>query len=179
MKDGIQDESRRPRVRYFFIFSILLFVYIGILTGVAWPYAKANFLKFRLKEHYELFKMEEAGIMSEPLTLVFYSPTGPVKVERSVRTHDEDYLHLILEALLKGPDENALRLGYVSYIPEGTRLIGASEINGIVFADFSSEIEKSPYLSAALEEIKETLTQTGKYYEVHILSSGKEIQDLI
>lgn len=179
MEETLDDGSKKPRVRYSFVFSLMLLVYTAILVAVAFPYAKENFQRFNLKEHYELFLSEREGIKSDPLPLVFYSSNGPVKVSKEIVMHGEDELHLILEALLLGPNSTELGLGYVSYIPEDTKLIGASEINGIVFADFSEEIKDSSYLSAALNQIKETLISTGKYWDVHVLSEGEEIEDLV
>lgn len=87
--------------------------------------------------------------------------------------------HDIVEALIAGAPEEALRDGAVSLISPDTRLIGLSYGNGILYVDLSSEFLESPSLDenyTAADELRDSLLQDD-IEKVVILVEG-EVQNL-
>lgn len=86
-----------------------------------------------------------------------------------------------LQEMLKGPTAVEQATGLSSAIPEGTRLLGVRISGGIVYADFSGEIESgggSASMLGRFWQIVYTATQPAGAPRVRILIDGQERQAL-
>ncbi|QTQ10905.1 GerMN domain-containing protein [Treponema parvum] len=83
-----------------------------------------------------------------------------------------------LEALLSGPSVQERNANYMSLIPAGTRLLGASVKNGIAFLNFSEEFEYNPYgvegYLGQLMQIVYTATSFSTVDSVQFLIEGQK-----
>ncbi|HEV8354515.1 MAG TPA: GerMN domain-containing protein [bacterium] len=82
-----------------------------------------------------------------------------------------------LQALLDGPTTVERARGLGTEIPEGTRLLGLRIAGGIVYADFSADVESgggSASMLGRLWQIVYTATQDSLAPRVRILIAGQE-----
>lgn len=82
-----------------------------------------------------------------------------------------------LQELLKGPTRAEQASGLSTAIPEGTRLLGLRVAGGVVYADFSAEVESgggSASMLGRLWQIVYTATQDPAAPRVRILIDGEE-----
>ena len=91
----------------------------------------------------------------------------PAEVESKIGFTDKE--HLRIEALLNGIDEENLSKGLVSYIKDGTRLIGLSIKNGIAYVVLSDEFLESKDIGKAKHQIEETLRMENPDLRVAII----------
>lgn len=92
--------------------------------------------------------------------------------------------HEIVEALLRGPTYEAFSEGAISLIPTGTRLIGLTVSNGIVFIDLSREfLMETPWEKDShdlkIGQVRENLLSDPEIRDIVLLVEGKPIRDLI
>ena len=71
--------------------------------------------------------------------------------------------------------EEELRNGLVSYIPEGTKLLGVSEEAGYIFIDLSKEMAGAD--RRAFEEMKRTLALIEDPVDISFMIEGKLINE--
>ncbi len=85
--------------------------------------------------------------MDQHLFFIQISEDGTVMRKESVRSIDKTIAPLTaaMKALLSGPSQNESDRGYISLIPAGTRLLGASVSNGIATINFSEEFRFNRY----------------------------------
>jgi hypothetical protein len=87
------------------------------------------------------------------------------EIERVVTSSILDNLGVILiEELLRGPDEKETERGYFSYIEPETSLISFEILNGTAYLEFSIGFDQQ--LDIAKEQIKKTLSQISEIKEV-------------
>lgn len=82
-----------------------------------------------------------------------------------------------LEELVKGPTTVERASGFTTAIPAGTRLLGLRIAGGVVYADFSADIESgggSASMLGRLWQIVYTATQDPASPRVRILINGQE-----
>lgn len=87
----------------------------------------------------------------------------------------------VMEALLEGPAETEVELGFVSTIPEGTQLLGLVIENGTATVDLSSEFEAgggSLSMMARVTEVVYTLTQFPDVEDVQFWLDGEPVEFL-
>lgn len=88
----------------------------------------------------------------------------------------ETVIQPTLESLLEGPTAEELEQGYLSNIPEGTRLLSLKFENGIAKANFSSELNQVSGSCTVLgirAQIEETLKQFQTVNAVEIAIEGQ------
>jgi spore germination protein GerM len=81
-----------------------------------------------------------------------------------------------LESLLEGPTAEELEQGYLTNIPQGTRLLSLEFKNGVAKANFSSELNQVAGSCAVLgirSQIEQTLTQFRTVDTVEIMVEGE------
>ena len=162
----------RGHIRYTLIEIVLILLFAS--AAVAAVFFRGSFTAeyLQLERHRALYEEEKNATSSFYVCL--HSSEGPVMTERSIpRPLISDDLHLAVEALLLDESSSEIAEGLISYIPEGTRLSGISEMDGDVFADFSSELEGAP--EEAFEEIILTLRENTGNENVRIMISGQLI----
>lgn len=84
-----------------------------------------------------------------------------------------------LQELLKGPTTVERASGLTTAIPEGTRLLGLRVESGVVYADFSADLESgggSASMLGRLWQIVYTATQDPPAPRVRILINGQQRQ---
>lgn len=83
--------------------------------------------------------------------------------------------HDTFEALLHGPELEALKQGAVSYIHPDTKLRGITLSNRILYVDVSKEYLLSSDLKRALAQFKETALGFPRIKDVVVLVEGEPI----
>ena len=169
------DNNKHSRIRYTLIFAILVAIYAIALGVIAYPYAKVNAENADLAKHMRLYREAKSIPASNPMPVCLYSINGPVIVERSIETFGRDSLHSALEAMLLPLSDEEIERGLVSYIPKKTELIGVTDRNGYIFAEFSNELMFSSSLDRAIDQIERTIKETIDPQGITIISDGLEI----
>jgi spore germination protein GerM len=95
-----------------------------------------------------------------------------------VKESGPDANHQTLERLFAGPDHTALAQGAVTFIPDGTRLIGLTITRATAYADVSGTILKetiwtSTVPDGALTQLETTLLAMEGVEHCLILVDGK------
>jgi len=149
-----------------FILYVLLFLLIVMVGG--------------------LFCLKSGWLFSKKLYVYFLSPNekGEIKLVPFQRKDTgfqtlESKLKWVIENLIIGPEEKEKAEGFFSGIPEETKLLNCEIKNGIVYLDFSSEIEKgggTEIMRARLAQIVFTATQFPEVKKVRFLINGKMIK---
>lgn len=156
MKKKKEKKENGSHIRYSVVLSLLLLLFLTITLSFSIPALKNNLDKanFTLKRRAYLneIKVKE----DKTYTVYLYSITGIESTKRETKEEKTKY-HSALEALLKEISIDELKSGYITYIPKKTKLIGVSYINGVLFASFSLDLERSENLEKASLQIKETL----------------------
>lgn len=96
-----------------------------------------------------------------------------------VGTPPEAAVRAALQELLNGPTDVERATGLSTAVPEGTRLLGVRITGGVVYADFSGEIESgggSASMLGRLWQVVYTATQDPRTPRVRILINGQERQ---
>lgn len=89
-----------------------------------------------------------------------------------------DAAHDTLENLLGGPNVANVQLGAASFIAPGTRLIGCTLSNRILFVDLSKEFLDSLDLDKAVRQVEETMCAFESIDQVSILVEGTPLSEL-
>ncbi len=98
-----------------------------------------------------------------------------VYINTKVEKGGSSEYHDVLEGLLSGPGEDALKEGNVSLIAEKTKLEGFAYSTDICFVCLSSEFLESPNLEIAKKQIVETIKNLNpSLNEVVIIINGQE-----
>lgn len=166
------DTKQHSRIRYTLIFAILVIVYTITLAIVAIPYARINIEDANLKNHIAIYKELLERDEKSKASIVLFGIDGPVEVEREIETQGRDSLHIALEAILLPLSDDELGKGLISYIPKKTKLIGVTESNGFVFAEFSNNLMFSSDLDKAIDQIESTIKANSRTQGISIISDG-------
>lgn len=132
-----------------------------------------------IKTHVEA-KASGSGDSGRSMAIVFPIPkaeTGAYDfASYPVTSQGKLFHHEVVEHLLSGPPEAALRDGAITFIPAGTRLIGLTVSNQIAFVDLSEAfVEPSawdPDLNLRVSQLKRTLMQEQSIRDVVVLVEG-------
>ncbi len=151
--------------------KIILFFLLFILVGLI------GFLEFiRIEKR---LKGENSGF-------VYFLKTGTenaylFKVERSIpwKGNLEKKVNILINYLLEGPTDEEKESGISTSIPEGVKLLGVKIRDGVVYLDFSEEIEEgggTSLMETRLAQIVYTATQFPPADKVRLLINGKKIK---
>ena len=165
------DEGKESRIRYRVIFSVLLIILIVLVSVLGYYRIPLIIEKFSLMEHIALYMKGEDEGLSITLPRILYSASGPVKDNVQIPVLNRDTLHLAAEAALLQPDDEDLANGLVSFIPEGTSLIGISEKGGYIYIDLSEEMKDAG--KRAYEEIERTIALSYPFNAIRFMIGGK------
>lgn len=158
--------------RYILVMYIILFVLTILSAFILIPNVKENFTKYRIKEHYILWRNKKENKGSNFYTIVLFNNGDGVEVERRVSDSSSPLLSII-EATLTTPTKNEEERGLVSYIPKGTKLVGASYDDGLLYIELSEEFLSSTNLTLAISQIKKTLSLYYRVEHLTIISSDR------
>lgn len=127
---------------------------------------------------------ESVPQMTQHLCFVVISGDGSVlrkEIERSIPKTITP-LTAAINALLAGPDIDELEKGYMTLIPEGTQLLGASVKDGVANINFSSAFRFNKYgvegYYGQLAQIVYTATAFSNINSVQFLIEGEKIDYL-
>lgn len=148
--------------------TIALVVVLLAVLGILWWTSRPQTAPV---EVYFIRSLTTADTL-EPVTRTVALPRLPgVGVPRTAA------VRAALQELLAGPTPVEQATGLSSEIPEGTRLLSVRITGGIVYADFSAEIESgggSASMLGRLWQIVYTATQPAGAPRVRILINGQE-----
>lgn len=132
----------------------------------------------------EVEKKTEVARMNLKLFFIEIGSDGSVnrkEFTRSMKKSDSPLVDAI-NALITGPNAEEGKNGCRSFIPEGTRLTGASVKNGIATLNFSEEFEFNQFgvegTLAQLQQVVFTATAFPTVNSVQILIEGERIEYL-
>lgn len=171
MQASANNKQHSP-IRYTLIFALLVIAYTILLTIVAIPYVRINIENEDLSRHIAIYKEMLEKDDSTNAKAILFGIDGPVMVERSINEQGRDRLHIALEAMLLPLSEDEIEKGLVSYIPRKTKLLGVTESNGYVFAEFSNNLMFSSDLDKAIEQIEATIEANTNTQGIVIISDG-------
>ena len=154
------EEKKRNRFPLrFFIISILSYiVFFLVLWFIFTPQIKANFEKHAYIERYERYRARESAVYPTSMKVMLIGEDGLAEVKRAIPNLGRDQLHLQLEALLMPLSEEEESMKLYSAIPEGTKLIGASQKGKVILVELSDEFLDSKDIAAASAQIRKTLS---------------------
>ena len=154
-----------PKVILAALFALIV-ASAAAIVAVRLPYVRSY---LNLDEHIALWKEgpDQGAMIRVPR--VVYKADGEEAVEDvTLPSFGRDILHLSAEAALIPAGE-----GFVSYIPEGTELIGISERDGYIYIDLTDEIRDADRM--AFKEIERTLALSVDFIEIRFMINGKLI----
>lgn len=154
------EERRRHSfpLRYFISVTVLYLIFLAGSLAIFLPRIERNFSEGGYIEAYRRYVETISTAPTEVFPVFLFSKDGPVLCYREIETGFKDNLHLTLEALLLPSEDVELGEGLISFIPEGTKLVGVSRKGKLVVAAFSHELLSSPDIEKAIEQIEKTLS---------------------
>ena len=169
---AMAEEKERGRNRYTRVFALALAVYTAALLAIAIPRIPGVMEKYRIREHAAMYLAKDHADPAS-FTVVLSSSSSFTETERTIERQGRDDLHLAAETLLMPIGSDELQEGLVSYIPEGTELIGIAEKEGFIFIDLSSEMRGAD--RRAFEQIERTLRINEGPCKIHFLIEGRPV----
>lgn len=162
-KDNLKGQGS---FRYTLVMYIILLILVipGLFFLV--PRAKQNLANYHIREHYEMWRASKDDSNIAYYPVILFSDGKEVNVERKI-TNASTPIHSLLEALISPLNKTEKNNMLSTFIPEGTKLIGASYDGGFFFVELSKEFLSSKDIDKALEQIKKTLNL---YYKVESLT---------
>lgn len=160
----------------FYLIAIVLYIiFFAALFLSLSPRIINNFKEGNYIETYNEYKRIRKDGEYSSQKVAFYSLDGIRIVEENVLVGFRDNDHLIIEALLKGPSEENLKEGLISYIDEDTRLLGLSIENDVCYINLSEDFLSSSNLDLAKKQIEETLKANYGDIRTAIIVNGEII----
>ncbi len=158
-------EKEKNSFRYIPVMYFLLIAIAVPLFFILRPMIEENITQSGIRGHYALWKESRKSGIKADYTITLFSDGGPVTSVR--RTSSVDSLHALLEALLLPLTDEEKDMGYVSYIPDETELVGVNEEDGFFFVSLNSAFLSTTDIKRASEQIKKTLEE---YYTLESLT---------
>ncbi len=158
-------EKEKGSFRYILVMYIILFSITVPLFFILRPLIITNIEESGIAVHYALWKEREKGTRMSGYTVFLSSDDNAVTSLRKASSVDS--LHALLEALLLPLSDEEKALGYSSYIPEGTTLVGVTEEDGFFFVELSTVFLTTRDIKRASRQIKKTLEE---YYALESLT---------
>ena len=158
-------EKEKGHFRYLLIMYIMLIPVIVSLFFLFRSDIKSNIEASGIIRHYAIWK-EERSNTDSTYSVALYNNSNIILVNRTI-PRKADNLHSAVEALLMTLSDDETAAGLVSFIPQGTKLIGISEEMGFFYVKLSSVFLSSPDINKATMQIKETLDN---YYALESLT---------
>jgi germination protein M len=129
-------------------------------------------------------QQKPVGVRKASLFFVVVDADGSInrqEVKRSVEFTDSP-LSDTINALMEGPTAEELKLGYISLIPQGTKLLSATVRGSTAYLDFSENFQFNSMgiegYAAQLKQVVYTATAFQNVRDVQILIEGEKHQYL-
>ncbi len=152
----------------------------SVINEKSKPEQKKSESKTKEIEKQPAAPVTQIAQMEQHLFFIKIAGDGSVirkEVVRSINKTDMP-LTAAVNALLKGPDLRDLDAGFISLIPAGTRLLGASVANGVATINFSDEFRYNQYgvegYYGQLMQVVYTATAFGNIDSVQFLIEGEK-----
>ncbi len=158
-------EKEKGSFRYILVMYIILVVISVPLFFILRPLIRTNIEESGIAVHYALWKESRKGERMSEYTVFLSSGDDMVKAVR--KASSTDALHALIEALLLPLSDEEKALGYSSYIPEGTTLVGVTEEDGFFFVELNSVFLTTKDIKRASGQIRKTLEE---YYTLESLT---------
>lgn len=168
-----------------FLYSwLLLIIIVSLIIIFSLPRMKRAFHEsgmLPLIREYKLLQNTDEEYPSRYASVAFPVPLGKNNLfsynSYPVRILGKEPYHETIEQLLAGPSYEALSDGVITFIPQGTRLIGLTVSNKIAFVDFSKEFLLPTVWESSFalrtEQVKQTLYQENQIRNIVILVEGE------
>ena len=183
--DKSQRMSRSSFLIIAFIFWILYASIIGIICA---PRAIVAIRESGVQSYLSNAIQQTRLSTSYETSLCFVLPNSETQVNygifaQNVQKTSATIYHDAIEGLLLGPEKEALSVGAVSFIAQGTTLRGLTVSEGVAFVDFSTEFSSSGSswgsngLEVAITQVERTLKAVdSSIKQVIILVDGSPLE---
>ncbi len=181
--DNDDHQKDHPWVPYAWI---ILFVLSTLIVLIALPHMRDAYRNSRMGDLIQRHRMQQQESVTQQTTSVLYAIPRATGSDFSFVSYSVPLLtptrHAVVEALLAGPPQQALRDGAVTCIPRETKLRGLSVSHEIAFVDLSKEFlnptvwEPDTY-DARISQLTRTLTALQGIRDVVILVEGKPLSE--
>ena len=143
--------TERNRTSSVLTAAVLFIISVAVSGSAIYTWFPYTVERLRITEHYELWKNE--AMIEHPIIVerILYRNSEEIKSETALNIEVVDDLHKAIESAIAPLSEKEKSEGLETYIPEGVRLIGASEKDGYVFIDLSEEMKEAEEAEAAEE----------------------------
>lgn len=145
----VKDEKPRRSKGYFlFMAFVIWLVYAAVIIGSSLPKILTAIRESGIRETIASAKEIRMAAETRYARLCFAIPKADgsasfvVCTQRINKTGASEY-HDVIEGLLAGPQSEALSIGAISYIAEGSTLIGLTVSEGTVFVNLSENFKDS------------------------------------
>ena len=158
MIEDLQDEQQPQQIKdekphrskgyYLFMAFIIWLVYAAIIIGSSLPKILTAVRESGIRETIASAKEIRMAAETRYARLCFAIPKADgsasfvICTQRINKTGASEY-HDVIEGLLAGPQSEALSIGAISYIAEGSTLKGLTVSEGTVFVNLSEEFKDS------------------------------------
>jgi len=186
-KDKAQGMSRGAFLAIAFIFW---FLYAGVIGIICAPRAIVAVRESGVKSYLKNAIHQKNTANTYETGICFVLPTTETQVNyglfiQNVPKTNATIYHDAIEGLLAGPGKDALSVGAVSFITQGTTLRGLTVSQGVAFVDFSADFSSSGSswgpsgLEVAITQVEKTLMAVdSSITKVIILVDGSPLKDL-
>ncbi len=149
--------DREKNIRAFIAGLILYAAFLAALIFSLGPRIKANFIDGEYISALRTYKDIMLEGEQESFNIALFSMDGIVMAEKTVKKGFSDDEHLLLEALLGKNSRENIGKGLISYIADGTKLLGLSITEDVAYVELSEEFLNSADITKAKQQIEETL----------------------
>ena len=165
--------TERNRTSSVLTAAVLFIISVAVSGSAIYTWFPYTVERLRITEHYELWKNE--AMIEHPIIVerILYRNGEEIKSETALNIEVVDDLHKAIEGAIAPLSEKEKSEGLETYIPEGVRLIGASEKDGYVFIDLSEEMKEAG--EEAYKEITATLSLENSYRKFIFMIEGTQI----
>jgi Sporulation and spore germination. len=162
-----EEKPRRSKGYFLFMAFVIWLVYAAVIIGSSLPKILTAIRESGIRETIASAKEIRMAAETRYARLCFAIPKADgsasfvVCTQRINKTGASEY-HDVIEGLLAGPQSEALSIGAISYIAEGSTLIGLTVSEGTVFVNLSENFKDSgsTWGSGGLEIACRQITKT-------------------
>ena len=173
MLSSVIMEKKDLHIRYWVVTVLSYAAFFLALFFLLRGTIRTNFVSGGYRETAEEFIAMRNRTEYEKKDVALWSADGIVISEKEMEKSLSDDTHVLLEALLEGPGPDELSKGLITYIPEGTRLIGVTERDNMYFVALSKDFLDTPDKNRAFEQIKTTLASGRPGIRVALIVDGE------
>lgn len=168
-KDKKERNFFKPPIIIFFCFLILTTIELLIFL----PKIKKEINKSGIIEIMQNSKEEKEKLATREVQLFYIDLNGKVENFPTIIKKKYDYLHDTFEREIKSPPPNALEKFCISYIPNDTYLIGATQKEKSLYINVSKQILNSKDFNLCYKQLEATAKAINKNATFVLLIEGE------